>query len=159
MKNFFIKLLKGLVVLIIVIFVTYIILNLLMPLKYDSIEKCSNKKELVAEVDGIYIYSYCMNNIKVKNFLGMKTDFVDYINSHDNWYKKIKPLVSFPSNQDKYGTNYEGLNYKILKCKTKKNKNIYISPLYGYVDADCKKSDVPSNDVEGNVDVENIENN
>ena len=151
MKKIFVKLLKSLLVLVVLIIVVLILLYLIMPLKFDKIEKCNDVKKLVAEKDGVYIYSYCMSNIRVRKGFGT-ISLENYIDSNDNWYKKIKPLISFPTTQGKKGLSYEAINYKILECNTEKNKNIYISPLYGIrIDVDCEKVDEPIDD---NVDVE-----
>ena len=159
MKKCFKNLLWKLVVLIILIIVVYVFLRFVMPLRFDTKKNCVSDKTYITEKDGVYVYAYCMDNIRVKKLIG-EVDLVSYINSNYKWYKKIRPLVSFPSNQGDYGVSYEGLNYKVLECKTKKNKNIYLSPLYGpVIDVDCKKKDEPKKGkVEGAI-VEEVEQN
>lgn len=143
MKKFVSKLVSLVSTILVLAIVFFILINLLLPLKYDRVDGCNGEKTLVTEQDGQYIYTLCMDNIKVRNWFN-EVPFEEYISKNKDWYKKIKPILTFPSTQDEYALNMESINYKVLECNTKKNKNIYIMPLYTTtMSIDCENEEIP----------------
>ena len=143
MKKFVTKLLKFISTLIVLAIVFFVLINLLLPLKYDRINGCDGEKKLLMEENGRYIYTLCMDNVKVRNWFN-EIPLKDYITNNKNWYKKIKPLLYSPTADDVYADSVESISYRVIECHSKKNNNIYIMPLYTTsIGIDCTKEEKP----------------